>query len=88
MDCFVASLLAMTICYLMIPSSIALICSASCFEPILHCASPPAMNQSPGWPVRTYMLRSSCVSPKPQIVPTRFVTSAPNSLVTSSSCGR
>ena len=41
------------------PSSIALICSARCFEPIRHCARPPAMNHRPGWPVRVYMLRSS-----------------------------
>ena len=36
------------------------------------------MNQRPGWPVRVYMLRSSWPSPKPQMVPTRFITASPN----------
>ena len=31
------------------------------------------MNHRPGWPVRVYMLRSSWPSPKPQMVPTRFI---------------
>ena len=67
------------------PSSIALICSARYFELIRHCARLPAMNQRPGWPVRVYMLRSSWLSPNPQIGPTRAVTSSPNSLRTRSS---
>src|SRR3954447_25723546 len=68
------------------PSSIALIWSARYFELIRHCARLPAMNQRPGCPVRTYILRSSRPSPKPQIGPTRSATPSPNSFRTRYSC--
>src|ERR1700676_3711488 len=60
------------------PASMALICNARYFELIRHCARLPAMNQRPGCSVRVYMLRSSWLSPNPQIGPTRSVTSSPN----------
>src|SRR5262249_14438578 len=68
------------------PSSTALICSARTFEYMRHWAKLPAVNHSPGWPVRVHMLRSSCASSSyPQTGPTRPATASPRSLRTRTS---
>ena len=58
------------------PSSIALICSAKCFEPMRHCARPPAITHSAAIPIVEPRPKSAIATP---IVTTTTAARAPRS---------